>query len=854
MRALRVFRDDASLSANPDLWGSIQQALDGSRYFILLASPSAANSPWVAKEAEHWIEHRGTEQVLVVLTEGELEWEADGRVDGTQTSALPRPLAEALDEEPRYVDLRWARSDTQLAQRDARFRGAIADLAAPIHGHSKDDMLGEDVRQHKRTLAVAWTAAAMLGALAIAASIAAVLAVQQRDRARTQSNVALSRQLAAESASQLNGPGSVSPLLAVESFRRVQGQSDARTYDARSAMLEAIQRSPRLRATLPPSASPIKGADLSPDGKTLVTVDREGKLHFFDAHDGQALGPSRAGSGARPRAMAFSPGSSTLAVGDNKGVVTLWNVKRQSPEQQASGAPRWISRIAFSRDGKRLAVTGADTTHGWSHVTVWRTAHPQSPTDLPGRAALVRAVAFTPDGRAVVTTDAQGHVQLWRGHGSHRLRGESGFRLATGRDGRVLLLAKAGRGAQIVDALTGKPLGPKLADNGSFLTDIAADGRVVASLGTDSMHLWNLRGRKAALEKVFVAGGNQLPVLSADGTELATLGDDGGVQVWDARPAAPFAAESLPALPGAAGGLTSSVALGPNGRAAASESNGLALWDGAGQRATRLSAPSVSQLSFSPNGQLVAGALTGGGIDVWSVGRHHPPFTLSGLHGSSLYSVVSVAFSPDSKKLTARIADGGVAVWDVSNAKPVLKSRTKTKATLPPPPCPHFTAGTRLDQPCRESVTNRALTPDGKTLVYSTFGDGLKFWSLAGSSLGGVSTDTTNFAVSPDGLTLATVSSTGGLQLWDIPRRQPLGAPFVDPAGVGAVAFANDGAGIVSSDSRGGVTVWDPIVLSTSFDAWRARLCRLAGRNLTRLQWSQFLPGVRYRKTCPGLP
>jgi hypothetical protein len=30
----RVFRDDASLSANPDLWRSIQQALDDSDYFI----------------------------------------------------------------------------------------------------------------------------------------------------------------------------------------------------------------------------------------------------------------------------------------------------------------------------------------------------------------------------------------------------------------------------------------------------------------------------------------------------------------------------------------------------------------------------------------------------------------------------------------------------------------------------------------------------------------------------------------------------------------------------------------------------------------------------------------------------
>src|SRR6266536_1492126 len=180
LRALRVFRDDASLSANPDLWGSIQQALDDSEYFVLLASPAAAESPWVGKEAEYWLEHRGTERMLLVLTEGDLFWTASG-VDRVRTSALPAPLDDAFAEEPRYVDLRWARTDSQLDRRDARFRDALADLAAPLHGRSKDEMLGEDVRQHKRTLAVAWSAAAMLALLAIGASVLAVLAVQARD-------------------------------------------------------------------------------------------------------------------------------------------------------------------------------------------------------------------------------------------------------------------------------------------------------------------------------------------------------------------------------------------------------------------------------------------------------------------------------------------------------------------------------------------------------------------------------------------------------------------------------------------------------------------------------------------------
>jgi hypothetical protein len=55
-RALRVFRDDTSLSATPQLWPSIEQALAQSRFLILLASPEAAASPWVGKEIAYWLE------------------------------------------------------------------------------------------------------------------------------------------------------------------------------------------------------------------------------------------------------------------------------------------------------------------------------------------------------------------------------------------------------------------------------------------------------------------------------------------------------------------------------------------------------------------------------------------------------------------------------------------------------------------------------------------------------------------------------------------------------------------------------------------------------------------------------
>lgn len=49
-RALWVFRDQTGLALTPGLWSSIQQALDGSEWFVLLASPEAARSQWVNRE------------------------------------------------------------------------------------------------------------------------------------------------------------------------------------------------------------------------------------------------------------------------------------------------------------------------------------------------------------------------------------------------------------------------------------------------------------------------------------------------------------------------------------------------------------------------------------------------------------------------------------------------------------------------------------------------------------------------------------------------------------------------------------------------------------------------------------
>jgi len=74
VRSLRIFRDDTGLTVNPHLWASIVTAMDDSAYFVLMASPEAAASPWVNREIEHWCATKSPDHILPVLTEGTLAW------------------------------------------------------------------------------------------------------------------------------------------------------------------------------------------------------------------------------------------------------------------------------------------------------------------------------------------------------------------------------------------------------------------------------------------------------------------------------------------------------------------------------------------------------------------------------------------------------------------------------------------------------------------------------------------------------------------------------------------------------------------------------------------------------------
>lgn len=197
----KIFRDEQYFTVGGDLSKLIKDALSESEFLILLASPEAAESPWVREELHIWCnELKRSDRIIVILTSGTIDVDDDEKkINWKKTDALPKILKEHLPALPLFVDLSWAehKSDRDLSKEN--YKSAINSIVAKLSGVTPNELFGKEWKVRKRNLQIAWTVSFSLVFLLIIAIISVLKLNKTNSDLEESIKLATSRELAAKS-------------------------------------------------------------------------------------------------------------------------------------------------------------------------------------------------------------------------------------------------------------------------------------------------------------------------------------------------------------------------------------------------------------------------------------------------------------------------------------------------------------------------------------------------------------------------------------------------------------------------------------------------------------------------------
>jgi WD40 repeat protein len=648
-----------------------------------------------------------------------------------------------------------------------------------------------------------------------------------------------------------------------------------------AATLETVAESSGAAAVLSGHTGAVESVAFSPATGLLASAGSDKTIRFWQATGGAHYPLGRPLRADTPLySAAFAPDGRTLASGGFDKVI-LWNVLRRAKERVLPYDGGAVTSVAFSRRGHVFAAGGANGT-----VLLWNpaTGAPRV-VPVPGGGE-VRSVALSPNGNVLAVGISREVVLLdvARGRALGRpLNGPTGsvYAVAFSPDGRTVAAAgntgevalwnpvSRGRGLLVaggrnpINSLAFSPSGQALAAGG--------DGTTAVWSLTSHRQLANgepLSGHRGAVYSV---------AFSPDGALLASGGADGTIVLWR-YPVGPRFGIPLVVRNDA----VKSVAISPDGRLIASGDHGGAIWvsrrsGGPPEHVLRAHAGQVEDLRFDPAGGLLAAAYADGTIGLWDVATG----TSTGrrLRGDVGGAVHSIAFNQTGTMLASGGSSGSVRLWDMHSrtqlGRPLAGNvgtvyavalssdgatvaaagtgrvirlwDTQTHAPLHPPLIAED-----------DTVFSLAFAPHGRLLAAGGADDTIHLWSIGRHTDTLVRTFTgdsgyiRSVAFSPDGTTLASGSTDSTARLWDVATGAELGGPLPgDTRSVEKVVFSRDGDVLVTGSADRTVRLWHAVPRRISSAALRAEVCGFVGAGLSGVEWSEYAPGIPFRRTCP---
>ncbi|QKV97688.1 hypothetical protein HUT19_33185 [Streptomyces sp. NA02950] len=732
--------------------------------------------------------------------------------------------------------------------------GPVADFLEASHHNQKAAL-----RRTKRINLI------LIGALVLAL-IATGLALWQRQTAVAAQQIALSRQLAAQSQGLTDTDPDLASLLAVQAYR---------THPTAAAALALYSAaSLPLRHRLTGHHDGVTSVAYSPDGRTLATGSEDGSAKLWNAATGH-LRTTLTGHHDGVTSVAYDPDGRTLATGSEDGSAKLWNAATGHLRTTLTGHHDGVTSVAYSPDGRTLATGSEDGS-----AKLWNAATGHLRTTLTGHHDGVTSVAYSPDGRTLATGSEDGSAKLWNAATGHLRTTLTGHHdgvtsVAYSPDGRTLATGSEDGSAKLWNTATGHlRTTPASHSNGVTSVVFSPDGHTLATGDKDHwVRLWALSTATGDTTLTGVlrntvtghSDGVSSVVFSPDGHTLATASEDRTARLSDIA-----VGHTRTTLTGHTGSVMS-VAFSPDGRTVATGGwDGTArLWDTATGRLRTVLTDHVKyvlSVAFSPDGHTLATANDDGTAKLWDIGTGRLRTTLTG-HSDGLWSV---AFSPDGHTLATGGIDRTAKLWDTGTGRlrTTLTGHSDGLWSVAFSPDGHTLATASEDRTAKlwdtgtgrlrttltghsDGVTSVAFSPDGHTLATGGIDRTAKLWDTGTgrlrTTLTGHSDGVTSVAFSPDGHTLATASNDGTAKLWDVAAGGTRTTLTGHVGYVTSVAFSPGGHGLATGGIDRRARLWE-VALPGQTDAIR-RICRAVHRNFTAQERATYLSG-RPEYTC----
>ncbi len=734
-RLFPVFRDQEELPSSPNLSGAIDQALQQSRYLIVIASPYAAVSKWVDQEIQRFRALGRADRILCLIVDGEPH--ADLQPGKGLLECFPPSLRTDDGIEPIAADVRAGKDRKPVAR---------LKLLAGLLGVGLDEL-----RRRERRRRIFQNAGAT--ALAALATVALFGLWQGQQREKRE---ALAQQQLHAHIETVYEKGR-QELIARNQARAAVYLNEAYKLGidtpALRFMLARAMRIVEAEKLAFQTGAPVKIIRFSPSARHVFTVGSDNLVRVWDAATGtmqfqldypkqaRIAGPrfSRNNRFVYVFAAPFDAATGYLNVWDaesGKLLAKLQNapstahtlnpfdesgsrVAHLAPDRAAeilelsSGRtlgrlPGAFSLAGFSRDGRRLLTGSVDGA-----VRIWNPDRLKQTIELKGLKSPVVAMDDTEDGSVIAAASKDGTIRAWQAS-------DGAVRVLAGHPSPNPWLIFNLDGTRL---FTGASDGVRVwnTDNGALVYALRYSGAVGNHFDISSNGRWLLASSTSRLSVQDIQSGAELFTLdghfglagardiSDDDLHIATGGPDGRAVLWSAPHIPDFelrhAVDPLrwdkPWVPGVAALYSHDGKFIATGAADGT----FKLWDARTHELLRSLAAdrqSVNALEFSADDRRIVSAGETDGVKIWQVdtGRMMQSLDCGGKE------VLSVALSGDGRYVAATMLAAGARVWDVGSGEIVASFEDR-------------------------QVRSGNFSPDGRYLAFGIQAEA-KIWDVAG--------------------------------------------------------------------------------------------------------------------------